>query len=294
MLRSTLIRSTIIRSTLIRSTLRKICCALPLSCVVPMIAVAQMPGSAPADATAGTLSPKATESASAAPEWKPPVTGAFDIPAHGAGVALFDGVDLSGFDIFLKQDGLNNDPSHVFTVEKGVIHVSGTQMGYIITRNSYQRYYLRAEFKWGDGTFAPRAGQARDSGILYNIEGPQKVWPRSIEFQINEGATGDFWMTDGAALTGPDGRRVTGTAGWRRQDRSPEQRTVGECSGISRSGERVGAAARGVESAGAGERRDDGEAICERGAGECRDESISGEREDTVSIRGGGSILPEH
>ncbi len=205
-----------LRSTLrsrLRSRLRKICCALPLSCVVPMIAVAQMPGSAPQDATSGTLSPKATESASAAPEWKPPVTGAFDIPAHGAGVALFDGVDLSGFDIFLQQDGLNNDPSHVFTVEKGVIHVSGTQMGYIITRNSYQHYYLRAEFKWGEGTFAPRAGQARDSGILYNIEGPQKVWPRSIEFQINEGATGDFWMTDGAALTGPGGLRVTGPPG---------------------------------------------------------------------------------
>jgi hypothetical protein len=72
---------------------------------------------------------------------------------------------------------------------------------------------LRAEFKWGEGTFAPRQGQARDSGILYNIQGPQKVWPRSIEFQINEGATGDFWMTDGAALTGKDGNRVTGPDG---------------------------------------------------------------------------------
>jgi hypothetical protein len=136
-----------------------------------------------------------------------------DIPAHGAAVVLFDGKDLNGFDTFLKQDGLNNDPSHVFTVEDGVVHVSGTQMGYIITQRSFENYYLRAEFKWGEGTFAPRAGQARDSGILYNIQGPQKVWPRSIEFQINEGATGDFWMTDGAALTGPDGVRVTGPAG---------------------------------------------------------------------------------
>ncbi len=45
-----------------------------------------------------------------------------------------------------------------------------------------------------------RHGKARDSGILYDIQGPNKVWPRSIEFQINEGCTGDFWMTDGAAL----------------------------------------------------------------------------------------------
>jgi hypothetical protein len=86
-------------------------------------------------------------------------------------------------------------------------------MGYIITRQEYKNYYLRAEFKWGEGTFAPREGQARDSGILYNIQGPNKVWPRSVEFQINEGCTGDFWMTDGAALTGKDGKRVTGPDG---------------------------------------------------------------------------------
>lgn len=135
------------------------------------------------------------------------------IPAHGPAVVLFNGSDLSGFDTFLQSKGLNNDPDHVFQVEHGMVHVSGTEMGYIITKQDYQNYYLKAEFKWGEGTFAPRAGQARDSGILYNIQGEQKVWPRSVEFQINEGCTGDFWMTDGAALTGKDGQRVTGPDG---------------------------------------------------------------------------------
>ena len=144
-------------------------------------------------------------------------TGAFaatkDIPAHGPAVVLFSGSDLSNFDIFLKSTGLNSDPHAVFRVEKGAIHISGQELGYIITKQEYENYYLSAEFKWGEGTYAPREGQARDSGILYNIQGEQKVWPRSIEFQINEGATGDFWMTDGAALTGKDGTRVTGPAG---------------------------------------------------------------------------------
>ncbi|HWA94700.1 MAG TPA: DUF1080 domain-containing protein [Terracidiphilus sp.] len=135
------------------------------------------------------------------------------IPKHGHAIKLFDGKDLKGFDVFLKEDGLNHDPQHVFTVEHGVIHVSGTEMGYIITKKAYSNYYLRAEFKWGEGTFGSRKGQARDSGILYNIQGENKVWPRSVEFQINEGCTGDFWMTDGAALTGKDGKRVTGPAG---------------------------------------------------------------------------------
>jgi hypothetical protein len=140
-------------------------------------------------------------------------TQAKGIPKHGPAVVLFDGTDLSQFDTFVPSAGLNSDPKHIFTVENGVVHVSGTEMSYFITKQEYKNYYLRAEFKWGEGTFAPRAGQARDSGILYNIQGPNKVWPRSIEFQINEGCTGDFWMTDGAALTGKDGTRVTGPAG---------------------------------------------------------------------------------
>jgi hypothetical protein len=135
------------------------------------------------------------------------------IPPHKAAIVLFDGKNLDHFDTFLKSSGLNSDPNHVFRVENGVIHVAGTEFGYIITHEDYQNYYLRAEFKWGEGTFAPRAGQARDSGILYNIQGEQKVWPRSVEFQIQEGCTGDFWLTDGAAVTGKDGKRVAGPAG---------------------------------------------------------------------------------
>jgi hypothetical protein len=135
------------------------------------------------------------------------------IPPHKSAIVLFNGHDLSNFDTFIRGKGLNSDPEHIFQVEKGVIHISGDGFGYIITRESYKDFYLRADFKWGEGTFLERKGQARDSGILFNVQGEQKVWPRSVEFQINEGGTGDFWMTDGAALTGSDGKRVTGPEG---------------------------------------------------------------------------------
>src|SRR5882762_2064545 len=135
------------------------------------------------------------------------------IPAHKPAIVLFDGSDLKNFDTFLTGGGLNSDPEHVFQVENGVIHVSGKEFGYIITKQTYQNFYLRAEFKWGEGTYGSREGKARDSGILYNVQGEQKVWPQSIEFQILEGGTGDFWMTDGAALTGKDGLRVVGPVG---------------------------------------------------------------------------------
>jgi hypothetical protein len=132
------------------------------------------------------------------------------IPPHGKPIVLFDGKNPADFDSLLKTKGLNNDPEHVFSFENGVIRVSGTEFGYLITKREFADYYLRAEFKWGEATHAPREGMARDSGVLYHIQGPQKVWPTSIEYQICEGQTGDFYMTDGAALTGADGKRGTG------------------------------------------------------------------------------------
>ncbi len=142
-----------------------------------------------------------------------PAEGASDIPRHGKAIVLFDGKSLANFDSFLGTKGLNNDPEHVFRLENGLIHISGAEFGYLITKREYANYYLRAEFKWGEATHAPREGKARDSGILFHIQGPQKVWPTSLEFQICEGETGYFYMTDGAALTGRDGKRVTGPPG---------------------------------------------------------------------------------
>jgi hypothetical protein len=134
-------------------------------------------------------------------------------PPAEAPVVLFDGRDLGAFDSFVRGQGLNADTGHVFRVENGVIHVSGTEFGYLVTKRAFRHYRLHAEFRWGEGTFGSRAGKARDSGILYHVQGPDKVWPRSIELQIQEGATGDFWMTDSASVTGRDGKRVTGPAG---------------------------------------------------------------------------------
>ncbi|MDB4883178.1 MAG: hypothetical protein JWL95_1944 [Gemmatimonadetes bacterium] len=134
-------------------------------------------------------------------------------PPRPAAIVLFDGRSLDAFDTFVRTKGLNSDPDHVFRVEDGMVHVSGTEYGYFVTKRSFRDYRLHAEFRWGEGTFGNRAGKARDSGILYHTQGPDKVWPRSLELQIQEGATGDFWMTDGAAVTGRDGTRVTGPPG---------------------------------------------------------------------------------
>jgi hypothetical protein len=127
------------------------------------------------------------------------------IPAHGKLVRLFNGKDLTGFDILLQSKGLNHDTEKIFQVEKGIIHVSGNDFGGIVTQKEYENYYLRAQFKWGEKTWQDRVGKARDCGILYNISGPllappKGVWPRAFEFQIIEGGTGDIWLVKGASL----------------------------------------------------------------------------------------------
>lgn len=132
--------------------------------------------------------------------------------AAGKSIALFNGKDFSGLYLFLKDHGKDNDPAHVFTIENGVIHASGEEFGYVATQTEYENYRLTCEFKWGEATHPPRQGKARDSGILYHFVGPDKVWPTSLEFQIIEGGTGDFWMTDGASVT-RDGKTVTGPPG---------------------------------------------------------------------------------
>ncbi len=133
---------------------------------------------------------------------------AADIPPTGKRIRLFDGKSLEQFDTVIQGRGLNNDPDGTFRVHDGMVHVSGTPYGYFITKKDYGDYYLRAEFKWGEATHAPRKDLARDSGILFHAPDTQKraglpgsIFPTSIEFQIMEGSTGDVILVKGPELT---------------------------------------------------------------------------------------------
>jgi hypothetical protein len=119
----------------------------------------------------------------------------------GPKVKLFNGRNLDGFYTYLDKHGKNNDPDHVFQVENGVVHVSGTEFGYFITEKEYENYYLHVVFRWGEQTHEPRKDKARDSGVLFHVNGEDKVWPHSIEFQMIEGGTGDIIMVGDVTLT---------------------------------------------------------------------------------------------
>ncbi len=127
---------------------------------------------------------------------------------EGKAIRLFNGRNLDGWDTVLTKHGRNNDPDHVFTVENGMVHVSGDDFGHFVTKGEYSDYHLIVEFKWGEATHGPRTGKARDSGVLFHCTNTDKVWGTSTEFQMIEGGTGDCIMVDGATRL-QDGKPTT-------------------------------------------------------------------------------------
>ena len=111
-------------------------------------------------------------------------------------VQLFNGENLDGWYTFIKDKGRDNDPNKVFTVQNGMIRISGEEYGGITTNDEYNNYKLVVEFKWGEITFAPRTDKAKDSGILLHSQGKDGgysgTWMHSIECQLIEGGTGDI------------------------------------------------------------------------------------------------------
>lgn len=116
----------------------------------------------------------------------------------GTPIRPFNGRDLSGFTTWLKESG-REDPNSVFSVEDGVIHVSGVGMGYLATKHSYRDYHLSVEYKWGDRTDGSK--YVRNSGVLLHATGPDGarngVWMNSIECQLAQGCEGDLIVIRG-------------------------------------------------------------------------------------------------
>ncbi|MBI2823404.1 MAG: DUF1080 domain-containing protein [Planctomycetia bacterium] len=115
-----------------------------------------------------------------------PVAAADDKP--GEEIALFNGKDLAGWTYFLNDP--NAKMEDVWTIADGVLICKGKPIGYIRTKDDYTNYVLRLEWR-----FDPAKG-AGNSGVLLRVVGPDKVWPKSIEAQLQSREAGDFWNID--------------------------------------------------------------------------------------------------
>jgi hypothetical protein len=139
----------------------------------------------------------------ATPAPKPSIPSfAREVPKISSGdpIFAFNGKDLSGFYTFTRFSKFD-DRHHVFTVEDGMVRVSGEEPGGFASKKSFADYHLIVEWKWGRRTWSPRRFEARNSGIMVHSVGPDgdalACWMQSIECQINEGGSGDLIVVPG-------------------------------------------------------------------------------------------------
>ena len=225
-----------------------------------------------------------------------------------AKIPLFNGGDLDGWYTWLKENK-HSDPNKVFSVQDGMIRISGEEWGGIATRQTYRDYHLIVEWKWGGPTHGIREGKARDSGIL--VHGGREdgaasgSWLESIESQVIEGGTGDFILVGGRhqpSMTEEVREGAKGEIYWQAGGKSVTREKcsvrlvwtrpgVAGCGRISRERERRDADRR-MESFGGDLRWRDREEHSEWQSSELRHECFAHLRQDSTAVGRGGDLDP--
>jgi hypothetical protein len=100
---------------------------------------------------------------------------------YAPAVRLFNGEDFTGWRF--SSDG----QKEAWSVKDGVLATRGNPGGYIKTEKEFTNYVLRLQLRHlGTG----------NGGVLLRVNGPDKVWPKSIEAQGQFNAMGDIWNID--------------------------------------------------------------------------------------------------
>jgi hypothetical protein len=118
--------------------------------------------------------------------------------AQTKGKVLFNGKDLTGWhwDIPAMDNDVN--ASNPFIVRNGMLVSLGEPGGHLITDAVYMNYRLEVEYR-----FAAKPGNC---GVLVHASTPRalyKMFPKSIEVQLQHENGGDFWCI-AEDITTPD------------------------------------------------------------------------------------------
>lgn len=113
--------------------------------------------------------------------------------------SLFNGKDLSGWSVTVDKLPVGQDPDRIVQVRDGAIHMyadadpeAKVPFGVITHEGNFSRFHLALEYRWLEKKFAPRKNAIRDAGLLYHASDIEKIWPPSVEYQIQEGDSGDI------------------------------------------------------------------------------------------------------
>ncbi|HOB97702.1 MAG TPA: DUF6067 family protein [Verrucomicrobiota bacterium] len=79
----------------------------------------------------------------------------------------------------------------------GVLVCQGRPRGYLYTERDYQDFVLQFEWRY------PPGATNSNGGALIRMTGEHSIWPRCLEFQLNQNQAGDFWAIKGYEFTGP-------------------------------------------------------------------------------------------
>jgi hypothetical protein len=109
--------------------------------------------------------------------------------------------NLEAWEYFLADPEV--ELQDVWSIENEVIICKGTPLGYLYTKKDYDDFVLKLDWRWPPGK-KPGKG-----GVLIRMSGQHRIWPRSLEAQLNTGGAGDFWGLDGYGLSGPAERMQT-------------------------------------------------------------------------------------
>jgi hypothetical protein len=115
--------------------------------------------------------------------------GAQEIITPTNHLELFNGRDFNGWTFCLKS---NANPALTWSVTNGVIHCTGTPIGYLRTLQNYRDYRLTVEWR-----FVKVAPKADNTGVLVHMQLPDTVWPMCIQNQGKSGRQGDLFVMAG-------------------------------------------------------------------------------------------------
>ncbi|RYD48761.1 MAG: DUF1080 domain-containing protein [Verrucomicrobiaceae bacterium] len=123
-------------------------------------------------------------------------------------VTLFNGKNLDGWTTVLQDKKPGEDPDRFVQVRDGAIHMYAdtdpekkVPFGVIVHEKTFSRFHMSLEYRWAEKKFAPRKNDIRDAGLLYHASNAGKVWPDSVEYQIQEGDSADIVFLPKAGLT---------------------------------------------------------------------------------------------
>ena len=102
--------------------------------------------------------------------------------------SLFNGRNLTGWHADVPEMDTNVNAKTPFIIRNGMLVSVGTPGGHLITDAIYKNYRIDIEYRF--------AGLPGNCGLLVHCSTPRslyKMFPKSIEVQMEHGNAGDFW-----------------------------------------------------------------------------------------------------